>query len=122
MKSPIDWNRCQTTLESLLQHIEAAHEAALLSSPTEADADQLAQRAQALSQAMTQATPELGRWLEQADEPLPAHIVQLLEQVKTRLGLLQDHTARLGARNQQALGVLFPQSAADAYSRLGKKY
>lgn len=122
MKSPIDWNRCQTTLESLLQHIEAAHEAALLSSPTEADADQLAQRAQALSQAMTQATPELGRWLEQADEPLPARIVQLLEQVKTRLGLLQDHTARLGARNQQALGVLFPQSAADAYSRLGKKY
>lgn len=122
MNSPIDWKHCQTTLESLLQHIQAAHEAALVSAPTEADTALLAQRAQELAQAMTRVTPELGRWLQSQNGPVPASVVQLLEEVKTRLGLLQDHTARLGARNQQALGVLFPQTAADAYSRLGKKY
>lgn len=122
MTSPTDWTHCQATLESLLQHIEAAHEAALVSEPTEADTALLQQRSEQLAQATAAAAPQLARWLEQTRAPIPAPVVRLLDEVKTRLGLLQDHTARLGARNQQALGVLFPQTAADAYSRLGKKY
>lgn len=122
MTSPTDWTPCQTTLESLLQHIQAAHEAASVSSPTDADTALLMQRTEQLAQAMAAAAPQLGRWLDQTREPVPTPVARLLDEVKARLALLQDHTARLGARNQQALGVLFPQTAADAYSRLGKKY
>lgn len=118
MPSSADWSHCILSLNTLLEQIASAQEAAGAGAST-ADADAFALRCAELAKNLGKLQPGLAQALNQGTPP--AEVMVLLQQVKTGLNSLQDHTTRLQAGASRALNVLFPADQVQAYSRLGNK-
>jgi hypothetical protein len=116
---PPDWNRCQALLDHLLSSIEAAQEAAVLSLSSEQQADVLAARCNALSQAMSEAAPELDRCFGATPGHVPADIAVRLARLQTGLDTLGEQTTRLEAGVRQKIHTLFPERQGHTYARPG---
>lgn len=116
---PPDWIRCQTLLDQLLSSIEAAQEAALLSLSSEQQADVLAARCSTLSQAMSEAAPELNRCFDDPSGHVPPEVAVRLARVQTGLDALGEQTTRLEAGIRQKIHTLFPDRQGHTYARPG---